>query len=208
MPNSESLTINEQYDRALEMFSNTQTMQKHEGLTLQNMKRYKLIMIDLSEVLIYGKVDASLALAHIFKEGLAGPKSDYSYKLFLLVGSKLNNTKCTQKLSTLQDINEAEKEANIWVSFIRNNNKNYNIKIPLEEMAETRKALGKALLDAKISLETVYDCFDIIKGKGDNTYNTENPNFGIPSYNASLPPEKKYEVKHTGQPAKEGCEIS
>ncbi|MFY9589530.1 hypothetical protein [Rickettsia endosymbiont of Halotydeus destructor] len=154
MAKEKLLTINEGYNRALE----TLEMLKEVPAGSRNefIKDYNNVKIGLSDALLFGKAETCINLAYINREGLHGKKSEYNYKLFLVIGSKLGNNACTKQLSTLHNINEVEREASIWVGFI---NTNTNKKKPDEEItardiSDIRIRLEATLSDNAIKLDT------------------------------------------------------
>nr|WP_253308601.1 hypothetical protein [Rickettsia endosymbiont of Ceutorhynchus assimilis] len=161
MAKAKILSANEMYKRSAEAFEMLKEVP--EESRSQFLKDYQAIQGDLSDTLLFGKVEACTLLADLDKHILKSNHSEYNYKLFLLIGHKLKNQECTQKLSTLQNINEAEKEAAVWAGFIQinQNKKRPNEEITAKDIADVCVRLKYALLDNKIKLDTFKEHFKI-----------------------------------------------
>ncbi|MEY4463662.1 MAG: hypothetical protein RLZZ81_633 [Pseudomonadota bacterium] len=217
-------TANNLCKRALEGFNNTKILEAQGGLTPLVISGYTTARSKLTQALLFGNTEACAPLSYFNQEGIGGVKSPYNQKLFLAIGSKLGNQKCTIALTKLQNNNyDVEKEANIWINHITHI-RNLDQEITNTELTAITIFLKNDLIKHGIGLG-VYDAHILIvkseteiaetfvpapAPKQSNYYDPHHNYTTTTTTNTYIPPEQpKQSVKPMGQhpQEKEGCEI-
>lgn len=108
-------TANNLYEESLKEINLIPAMEK-ECSAEKVAEFYKMIEYNLKDSLLFGKEEAAAGLAYLHRGGLGGETNEHNYKLFMLVGSKLGNEKCTSRIQG--DYSDVEQEANAWVKTI------------------------------------------------------------------------------------------
>ncbi|MCC8369162.1 MAG: hypothetical protein LN573_03740 [Rickettsia endosymbiont of Oxypoda opaca] len=209
-------TANNLYKYALKGFNDTNILKEQQGLTKLAIQGYKIARSQLTDALLFGKVEVCSGLAHFNKEGIGGAKNAYNEKLFLVIGSKLGNETCIKALTTLQNTSDVEKEATIWVNFINKNKKNPDAKIPTADLVHAEGVLKDMLLNDSINLDAYNSHINITKSNQAETTpinNTPHQQTTTTTYHQPSTGENdpyKQPVKPMGQvPEKHHhCEIS
>ncbi|WP_341792898.1 hypothetical protein [Rickettsia endosymbiont of Ceutorhynchus obstrictus] len=170
-------TANNLYKYALKGFENTNILKEQQGLTKLAIDGYKIVKWRLTEALLFGKAEAAAALAYMNREGLGIEKNLYQDKLFVSIGNKLGDATC-RDLITKRDYSNVEKEANIWVNFIKSNKRNPDAEIPTADLVYAEGVLKDMLLNNSIKLDAYNSHIDIIKL--DQAETTHAPNIPHP----------------------------
>lgn len=217
-------TANNLYKEGLEGFKSTNMLKEiNGGITPLVLSGYNIARSELTEALLFGKIDACAGLALFNQTGIGGSISPYNQKLFLTIGSKFEHPACIQALKNLQNNNcDVEKEANIWVNHINTYKIDLNKEITIKDIQLVEMTLGNALLKNDIRLDAYNAHIHITKSEEEIAETFVPPpapkqaNYYDPYHNKTtttntyIPPEQpKQFVKPTGQhpQEKEGCEI-
>lgn len=219
-------TANSLYKQGLEGFKNTNILKEQQGTTPLVIAGYTAARSQLTEALLFGNTESCAALSYFNQEGIGGVKSQYNQKLFLTIGSKLRNQKCTSTLTNLQNNNcDVEREANIWVNHINTYKRDLDKEITTPELAASSTFLENALKQNNISLEAYNNHILIVKSKEEiaasynppptpkpaaNHYDpySYNKNTTSPTY-YTTPEQQKYNTKPLGdiKSEKSTCDI-
>ena len=98
-------TANNLYKEGLEGFKSTNMLKEiNGGITPLVLSGYNIARSELTEALLFGKIDACAGLALFNQTGIGGSISPYNQKLFLTIGSKFEHPACIQALKIYKTI--------------------------------------------------------------------------------------------------------
>lgn len=208
--NAISYTANNYYKYALEGFNNANMLKNQQGLTPLIIANYTTARSQLTEALLFGKIEACAGLALFNQQGIGGPANPYNQKLFLTIGSKFENEACKQALAQLQNNNyNVEKEADIWVKHINTYKRDLDKEITTSELATSHIFLKNELVKNSIGLDAYNSNINVTKTREEIAASSEyDHNITTPYYTPSETPKPIKPVKHLGDVKHSTCEIS
>lgn len=186
-------TANNLHNSALEFFNNIRNIEQNQGVTALVTKGYIAARIELTQSLLFGKIEACIGLAVFNQRGIGGPISRYNEKLFLTIGSKLGNQLCKQTLTQLSNNNyNVEQEANIWANHINTYKRDLNTEITTPELSASSIFLKNDLKNDGISLDAYNAHFNILSVDEESETNyTPTPSSAVNQYDHTPPPVPK-----------------
>ncbi|ABE04627.1 Sca4 family protein [Rickettsia bellii] len=186
-------TANNLYKEALEFFNNIRNIEQNQGVTALVKKGYIAARIELTQSLLFGKIEACSGLAVFNQQGIGGPISPYNQKLFLVIGSKLGYQACKQALAQLPNNNyNVEQEANVWVNHINTYKRDLNKEITTPELSASSIFLKNDLKKNNISFDAYNTHFNILSIDEElETNYTPTPSSSVNQYEHNPPPVPK-----------------